>query len=510
MKRLHLIVLVVLLIIPRWGSAAQQKRTPPPSQRSAAAEQAEAEKKAQAEANNRFDLGQKAHEQGHLPEAIEHYTAALTLVPELAPALYQRAIAYLSLGKPDEAGRDLSRLVELEPEFMPDPKSADVSVRSFFARVHNGLAELMLNRKEDAKAEEHLKKAIDLDPKWSRPQANLGTLLLQRKAFDEAAARLKAALDGGPPSATLHAMLGYAYEQLKQADAALENYSKAIELDPKDALTREGRGHLLMERKEYARAAADLEVAYQVKSGPQTGIRLAEAYQLSGKTEEAVTLCQKLIVADPKNRPASQLLIRWLVTTEWNDKAVKDARRAEAVKEARRLAEVFPTDPAVLGQLGELLLQNDDEGAAKAYARALELDPQQVVYRVNLSSALIRLHRFADAIQQLNLVLQKDPNNYHAHAGLGTAYYEMKDFVQAVREFNWVVQHKPEVVIAYYFLAICLDNLKQYEQALAVYQTFLQKGDPAKNKAELDNATFRLPSLKRLIEEEKKKRKKRN
>jgi Flp pilus assembly protein TadD len=198
-----------------------------------------------------------------------------------------------------------------------------------------------------------------------------------------------------------------------------------------------------------------------------------------------------------------------LVTTEWKEKAIREARQAEAIAEARRLAEVFPSDPAVLGQLGELLLQSDDEGAAKAYARALEHDPQKVVYRVNLSSALIRLHRFTEAIQQLNLVLQKEPDNYHAHAGLGTAYYELKDFTQAAREFNWVIERKPEVVVAYYFLAICYDNLKQYEQALAVYGTFLEKGDPAKNKVELDNVTFRLPSLKRQIEEEKKKKKKR-
>jgi tetratricopeptide (TPR) repeat protein len=507
MKLLQFVVLITLTSVFVGSAAAQQKKSQPPSPRSAAAEQAEAEKKAQAEANNRFDLGQKAHEQGRLPGAIEHYTAALTLVPDLAPALYQRAIAYLTLGKPDEAGRDLTRLVELEPEFMPDPKSADPSVRAFFARVHNGLAEVMLSRKEDAKAEEQLKKAIDLDPKWPRAQTTLATLLIQRKAFDEAVTHLKAVLESGSPSASVYTMLGFAYEQTGRADAALESYSKAIELDPKDAVAREGRSHLLMDRKEYARAAEDLEIAYREKGAPQTGLRLAKAYALSGKTEQAITLCQTLITGDPKNRQASQLLIRLLVTTDWKEKAIKEARHAEAIKEARRLAEVFPNDADAHGQLGELLLQNDDEGAAKAYSRALELDPQKISYRVNLSSALLRLHRFSDAIQHLNVVLQKDPNNYHAHAGLGTAYYEVKDFTQAAREFNWVIERRPDVAVAYYFLAICYDNLKQYEQALPVYEKFIAQADPAKNKAELDNATFRLPSLKRQIEENKKKRK---
>jgi len=488
---------IILVAALSGGIEAEQRKPGQPSARREAKAEA-AEKQARADAEHHFEVGQKAHEEGRLQEAIEQYTTALSLIPDFPEALYQRAAASLALGRVEDGWRDLSRLTELEPSLMPDAELADPSVRSFFARVHDLLAVLLLKRQEAMKAEEHLHKAIALDPKFQRARINLASLLIARKSFESAITQLKAASELGEPTSTLLSLLAYAHEQMGQTEAAFEAYSKAIELDPDDALAREGRGRILIERKEYNRAIEDLNAAYRSRGSAQTALRLIDLYTLTGKIEEALTLCQKLIASDPKNRQAREILIKLLV---------KAQRLEEAQTEARRLAESYPEDPVVMAHLGELLLQSDPAEAAMAYTRALERDPQNIGYRVNLGAALLKTKRFAEAIQNLSLVIEREPENHHAHAGLGTAYFELKEYAQAAREFNWIVQRTPELAIAHYFLALCYDRLMQYERALSAYEKFLSLANPAKNQAEMDNAKFRIPLLRRQIEEGKKRKK---
>ncbi|HXF05581.1 MAG TPA: tetratricopeptide repeat protein [Blastocatellia bacterium] len=483
--------LLLALVVGSGGSPQKPSRPSSPPRPVAEAD-------VRQQAVREFEEGQKVHAQGHLTEAIAHYSRALELIPDFPEALYQRALAELSLGQMEQAARDLARLIELEKDFLPDPAAADPSVRSFFARVHNLQAELFIRQNDPARAEEELTKALARDPGWPRVRLNLASLFLSRRALDRAITELQQVIAREAPPAEAFSLLGAAYEQAGRTDDAIEQYSRALALDPNDRLAREGRSRLLLQRKDYLRAVEDLEILQKVDPSPDRALQLADAYAHINKDDQAIALCQKLLLEDPKNRPARERLIAWLA---------KSGRIADALAEARRATELFPTDATAWGRLGELLLSTDAEEAVRAYGRAVALEPSNLVFRANYGSALLKSRRFTDALEQFRAVLARDPENAHAHAGLGTAFYELKDYAQASHHFGWIVERQPQQPVAYYFLAICNDRLGQYEPAMTLYEKFIALADPLKHKNEIENARLRIPALKRLIEEAKRRRK---
>jgi len=485
MRNGHMAIVLLLLLI-RAGLGVSER-----------VQQPAGEVRAREEAIAKFEAGQAAHEQGRLTEAIALYTAALEQWPDFPEALYQRAAAYFALDRWEESQKDLLRVLERERELLGEAATPEPTLAAFFARAHTLLAEVLLHRQQISEAEGHLERALVLDPHFQRAHLVRASLALARKAPAEAIAELNRAREVGPPTAAFYLLLGLAEEQKGDPEAALEAYARALALDPNALAAREARSRLLLARKEYARAIEDLEVLARTRKTTAAEQRLAEAYAFAGRTEEAIALFQQILAREPTHREARESLIALLERT---------GRSAEALAHAQQLAEAHPQDPKVQALLGELLLPTDPENAARALERAARLDPENLRYRTNLGAALLKLRRFPEAIEVFTDVLARDPNNYPAHAGLGTAYFELKDYAQAAREFAWVIERRPETAVAYYFLAICYDRLREYERALPMYERFLALADPTTHRTEVESVQFRLPALRRQIEEAKKRR----
>lgn len=480
------IAIVLLLLLLRAGLGAPERAQRPAS-----------EERAREEAIAKFEAGQAAHEQGQLMEAIALYTAALEHWPDFPEAMYQRAAAYFALDRWEESRKDLARLLERERELLGEAATPDPALAAFFARAHTLLAEVLLHQRQLSEAEAHLERALELDPHLQRARLVRASLALARKAPAEALAELHRAAELGPPTAAFYILVGLAEEQKGDPEAALEAYARALALDPNALAAREARSRLLLARRDYARAIEDLEVLARARKTTAAEQRLAEAYALAGRTEDAIALFQKILAREPTHREAREHLIALLERV---------GRSAEALAHAQQLAETHPQDPKAQALLGELLLPNDPEKAARAFEQAARFDPENLHHRTNLGAALLKLRRFPEAIEVLTSVLARDPNNFPAHAGLGTAYFELKDYAQAAREFAWLIERKPEMAVAYYFLAISYDRLREYERALPMYERFLALADPTKHRTEIESVRFRLPALRRQIEEAKKHR----
>ncbi len=63
-----------------------------------------------------FDQGYKLAEQGHYDQAIEEYTKAIELDPDMAEAYCDRAVGYTEEGRHDLAIADCNKAIELDPE----------------------------------------------------------------------------------------------------------------------------------------------------------------------------------------------------------------------------------------------------------------------------------------------------------------------------------------------------------------------------------------------------------
>lgn len=108
----------------------------------------------------------------------------------------------------------------------------------------------------------------------------------------------------------------------------------------------------------------------------------------------------------------------------------------KAIEAQRKLAAERPQDPAVLNDLGNLLvLAEQPDQAEEAYRKALELDPDKVTALFNL--ALLRQQR-GDRREALSLyrkVVSLQPGHAWAHYQIGTLYESWDEEAKAVEHY---------------------------------------------------------------------------
>uniref|UniRef100_A0A8C8S2G3 J domain-containing protein n=1 Tax=Pelusios castaneus TaxID=367368 RepID=A0A8C8S2G3_9SAUR len=72
----------------------------------------------QAEIDNHLEMGRKLLAAGQLAEALSHYHSAVEIDPKNYLTYYKRATIYLAMGKFRSALPDLSKAIELKPDFL--------------------------------------------------------------------------------------------------------------------------------------------------------------------------------------------------------------------------------------------------------------------------------------------------------------------------------------------------------------------------------------------------------
>jgi tetratricopeptide (TPR) repeat protein len=78
----------------------------------------------------------------------------------------------------------------------------------------------------------------------------------------------------------------------------------------------------------------------------------------------------------------------------------------------RQALDQHPSFAEAHAALGEIFLQTDKvAAAADSFAKAVKARPDYLVARLNLALLLARMGQRADAMQQLQAVLQLDPTN---------------------------------------------------------------------------------------------------
>lgn len=166
-----------------------------------------------------YNLGVVLEHEGRLEEAIPEYRATLRLNPGHWSARANLATALMQTGRPAEA------VAEYE---------AALRTHRNFPSAENDLG-LALERLpgEEAEAEAHLRRAIELNPDYADAYDNLGILLLRGGRRSEAIPEFARAIQRSPQVPEYHYELANALsdEPGRLSDAARE-YRRAIELDP--------------------------------------------------------------------------------------------------------------------------------------------------------------------------------------------------------------------------------------------------------------------------------------
>lgn len=497
MSKTFLTVIIVSLTVLSVSAQASRQGRPAPKSVPA---QSKAEDKTQ-QAAELFEAGQAAHESRDLAKAVELYSRALELDPELWQAEYQRGSVYYSMGKLAEAKASILRVGEALKQYPESDQVKQISLR-----VQLMLGEIALADSKPEEAEQAFRRVIELNPQNARAHSALAEILLAANKHAEAIAEAKAAIAAGEDRAATFALLGVALTITNKFDEALPALNEALKREPKNALALLYRAEVLVSQNKPNEAAADLRAALAIEPNTRTRLRLAVLQAKARQFDEAIALFQEVINAEPDNADARAGLTTALIDS---------GKAEEATGQLEQLIKSEPNRAVLHAQLAELYLPKQPEKALEHYRTAAELEPKNAGHQVGMASALVKLRRFQEAVDLLKPLLASNPAGdaeYYAHTNMATALFELDDFPNAAREFIWILNHtakrgdQKRTAITLYFLGICLDKLGDYEQALKAYEQFMTLATP-ENQLEIDKIKLRLPPLKRQIEQGKGKKK---
>jgi Tfp pilus assembly protein PilF len=133
------------------------------------------------------------------------------------------------------------------------------------ARAYYNAGRSASNLKHYEKAEDHYKKAIELDPKLAQAHNNYAILLDDLGRRDEAEDHYKKAIELDPKLAQAHNNYANLLDDLGRRDEAEDHYKKAIELGPKDVLAHNNYANLLRELERFSEAEREVRTALQIE-----------------------------------------------------------------------------------------------------------------------------------------------------------------------------------------------------------------------------------------------------
>lgn len=352
-----------------------------------------------------FNLAYAYSMTGRRADAISRYRNVLAREPGLLPARLNLGILLVESRQPEEAESHLRAVVEKDPENStailylaetlaalqrsPDAGEAYervLKLKPDDARAHWGYGKL-LEQSNPALAEEHLRRAVQLDPSLEEASLQLASLLETRASgsaepLSEAADIYRRFLDKHPERRELRVRLGEIYARQKQFSAAAGQF-------------------------ETARAAGDssLPVAKELLQA-YLNIPSNQSHEREGvdSTEKAIVLVQEILAQESGNAEMHLLYGRLRMEKKQYREAAEEFRRAAGLQP--QSAEGFQNLASAFYLLGEY------EATVGALAKISELKQDTAGTYFLRAICLDKLHLLKPALEnyQSFLALSKGQN----------------------------------------------------------------------------------------------------
>lgn len=430
-----------------------------------------------------FNQGQDAHEKGDLEAALKFYDEALKIIPEFPEAEFQRGAAFLSLKKYNEAEKAFRRTLELREDWtLPMAQ----------------LGSLLVNKNQFTEAEPLLIKAAEADEQNFLAYSALTELRLKTNAAPEILRELLAKIQvltaKANPTSSVWAARAALESKLGDKKSAKQSLTRALAIEPENNFALNERINIALSESDFRSALADAKTLVKINSGSvDSNLVLVRVQMASGNLPEANELLDSL---DQTNASVIEF------------KKNLSSNNSESVAELEKALAENPKNAGVLARLCVLKRVDDPQKSLEYCRSASELEPENLNHAVGYGAALVQAKNYEQAVGLFRRILQIAPDNYTAHANLAAALFQLKRYREAIVEYNWISQKQPDLAIAYYFLGISYDSLREYLDAMANYQQFLKIAKPETNQLEIEKVNLRIPSLQRLIELDKKQKRK--
>ncbi len=139
----------------------------------------------------------------------------------------------------------------------------------------------------------------------------------------------------------------------------------------------------------------------------------------------------------------------------------------------RKIREQFLDDHSFVRAGNEALRYRDFEGAARAYAKAVDLNPENPGALCNLGVCLSDMGKLKEAETHIRKALGLQPDDKDIQLNLGIVLSRQRRFPEAIRHFRKATQIDPRFVNGYVNLASALVETGKADQAIEAYRAVL-------------------------------------
>lgn len=334
---------------------------------------------------------------------------------------YQSAVADYDAGRYPEAAQQLEGLLPFAP------KSYE---------LHELLGLVYASLSEDAKAEDHLKFAVQLKPDSAAARTNLGAALLHSG---------KSALAG-------------------------EQFQKALQLEPQSFDANHNMGEFLIQSGKIADARPLLELAHRIQPDSyDNSYDLAMADFQLGQLTEAKEVAES--IAKKQNTGELQNLLGQIDE--------KGGKFVNAENEFESAAHIDPSEDNLFDWGSEMLLHRTYEPAIVIFQEATMRYPHSPRLFIGLGLALYSRGKYDDAVQALLTAADLNPSDPRCYLFLLKAYDSSpKQAEDVIGRFRRYAELRPQDARALYYYAISLWKGKRSEDSsadLTMVESLLQK-----------------------------------
>ena len=234
--------------------------------------------------------------------------------------------------------------------------------------IHNNLGVTLMRQGKYPEALFHLKKAIEIKPKYADAYHNLGTLLFLQGNGKEALNHFALALEYNPEKAETHSSIGGILAKQEKFKEALFHFSEAVRINKADGEAHYNLGTILLQQGKTQEGVYSLNQSLEtLPENPKTHHNLGLAFESMGELEKAVEHYRKSLRIDSKNADTHFCLASLFS---------KQGRGEEAIFHLNETIKLNPGDSEAHYLLGNILLaQNKYEEAISYMIEAARINP---------------------------------------------------------------------------------------------------------------------------------------
>jgi tetratricopeptide (TPR) repeat protein len=349
------------------------------------------------------------------------------------------------------------------------------------------VAQQFLQAKQPDKALELLRNSSTNSGGSSALYAQLGFVYSKMGKTNEAVAADQAAIRKDPRSLAGYQSLFLDYMQNNQTDPVWDLLNDASKVKGTDADFLVGlaemyvqlRSHVVSDRKANAetRALALLQRAAKLKpTEARVKLRLADGFNLLGKTDEAARFYEEIVKDLPGSSAQFDRVHAALAEIYLQN---HDAKRATVQLQA--IVRNNPTDSRTYYALGGLAYEETNYlQAIEYFSNSLLFDPDYEPAYYNLANAQLSAEQSKSALQTVERARRRFGQSFSGEYLSGMAFSAQKDFTNALQHFTMAEllgenSNTNRLTDAFYFhLAAAYERTGDYAQAEKYFQASLK------------------------------------